>query len=80
MNNENQENEMSEIEKSERQVKQAGKDVARKTGKVLGDFAKKALKALIRAIGIKAILIGACIVIALFVVSCIWLAIKDFAL
>jgi len=77
MNNENQENEMSEIEKSERQAKQVGKDVARKTGKVLGDFAKKALKGLIRAIGIKVILIGACIVISIFVISGIWLAVKD---
>ena len=57
MNEENQQNEMSEIEKSERQAKQAGKDVARKSGKILGDFAKKGLKALIRAIGIKGIAI-----------------------
>ena len=37
----NEQNEEEQIDKAERQLKQAGKDVARKTGNIIGKLAKK---------------------------------------
>ena len=74
MNEQNQEN---EIDKSERQVKQAGKDVARKTGNAIGKLAKKGLKMLIHAIGIKGIAIALLICIVPIILASLWYAIDD---
>lgn len=73
----NEQNQESEIDKSERQVKQVGKDTEKKTGKVLGNLAKKGLKLLIRTIGIKAIAITLIICIVIIFFAALWYAIDD---
>lgn len=74
MNEQNQEN---EIDKSERQIKQIEKDTTRKTGKVLGTLAKKGLKMLIRAIGIKGIAIVLLVSVVLIMIVSLLYAIDD---
>lgn len=72
-----EQNQESEIDRSERQVKQAGKDAARKTGKAIGTLAKKGAKWLIRAIGIKGIAIMAVILIIFTILPAIWYGITN---
>ena len=73
----NEQNEEEQIDKAERQLKQAGKDVARKTGNIIGKLAKKGLKALIHAIGIKGLLILLIIFIVPIILASLWYAIDD---
>lgn len=69
----NKQNQESEIDKSERQVKQVGKDVTKKTGKAIG----KGIKMLIRAIGLKGIAIVAAICILFLFSAALWYAVKN---
>ncbi len=68
----NEQNEESQIDQAEKQAKQVGKDITRKTGKALGSLAKKGIKMLIHAIGIKAIPIVAIICILLLLLPALW--------
>ena len=72
-----EQNEENQIDKTERQVKQAGKDVARKTGNLIGKLAKKGLKALIHAIGIKGLLIVLIVLIVPIILASLYYAIDD---
>ena len=67
----------SEIEKSEKQIKQIGKDTARKTGKAMGTLTKKGIKMLIRAIGIKGLAITLAICIVLTLLPVLWYGVTN---
>lgn len=73
----NQQNEEDEIEKTEKRIKQNGKKVARETGKLIGNAAKKGIKLLIRAIGIKGFIILIVICFIFMLVPAVWYGIKD---
>lgn len=73
----NKQNEEEQIDKAERQVEQAGKDATRKAGNAIEKLAKKGIKLLIHAIGLKTFIIVLIAIILFMSIAVIWYGMKD---
>lgn len=66
----------NQVDKTEQQMKKAGKDIARGTKKMAGEALKKGIKMIIRAIGIKGLIITAIICIIVIIVPLLLYGVK----
>ena len=76
MDEQNEQIEQDSMEQAEKQMKKVGSDAARAGKKIVGKAVKEGLKALVKAVGMKAIIIAICIVIIIIFLALFLFQIK----